>query len=733
MRWQENTLKIAIAMFFMSFLGTLILFKIKNQREDQLLNFNSIWEDHLEKLTFLAHDVTDLLDFTHRHAQKSKPSPTEQQLFKSAQDDFFRKQSVAQNHLQQLALSSKLEELPIYLEKFNDFCVTSQRWCTSIEHYLSISPSNESTTFILLQDEFQDSIEKLTTMEHEIALLLRRRGNDHQVQIGFYNKILYSLYLITFLLFLITIILVQKLFRSVRHQQISEAKLSDELALEKLRLQAIFKEVVDPIVTINAKGIILSINQACCDVFQYKEDELLGVNISILTSPEHKDLHDSYLQHHIRTGEKRIIGQLREVKAQKKNGELVDVELSISRVDFSDDLIFMGILRDISSRKENIKLTAELSWERMRLQAIIKNVVDPIITINAKGIIQSTNQAVKNIFGYEDEELMNRNIKILTSPEHRDLHDQYIQHHLQTGERRIIGMVRQVQACHKDGHLIDVELSISRISIGDDILFVGILRDISDRQKLEEKTREAIQAAEDNAKAKNDFLTNMTHEIKTPLNGIYGASDILSSTDLDPEQAQCNRIIQNSIKALKNVVEDILDLSKLQAGKMSLSPHPFQLQQTLQFTIDVVTPQAEKKGLELILETKSDPAWIVKGDEKRLQQVILNLLSNAIKFTNQGHVKITMNTTNIQENNLAISIDIEDTGIGISPKDQKMIFDQFSQADSSKTRDYEGTGLGLTISKKITELMQGHIELKSEEGKGSTFSLDFCLPIIGKC
>ena len=388
---------------------------------------------------------------------------------------------------------------------------------------------------------------------------------------------------------------------------------------------------------------------------------------------------------------------------------------------------------------KRIQVEEALRESEEKFRVIFHESLDVIMVVDGEsGRILNVNQAACHVLGYESESLVGKHFSILFPPESEsskeDLPEKF----------RIHGTVFESQEflC-ADGSICPMDLTVTLIPWGKRRAVLATFRDVTERKRAEEALQEAKEAAEAANRAKSEFLANMSHEIRTPIHGIMGMTELLldpaTGNELTQEQHEYLRISKSSAESLLVIISNILDISKIEAQQLELEELDFDLLTTINQVLGMVAPRARKKGLELVYHISPQVPVALVGDAGRLRQVLVNLVNNAVKFTEQGEVAIQVEVEADREEETELYFVIRDTGIGIAEDRQRVIFEAFHQADSSTTRKYGGTGLGLTISQRLVGLMGGRIWVESRLGEGSAFHFTIQLkkqprarPVVGK-
>ncbi|MGO9454591.1 MAG: PAS domain S-box protein [Candidatus Binataceae bacterium] len=370
------------------------------------------------------------------------------------------------------------------------------------------------------------------------------------------------------------------------------------------------------------------------------------------------------------------------------------------------------VLRDITARHD-------ARIERALFALVANFVPDAVMSLTPRGMVTSWNPGAERLFGYKSEEIIGKSIEIIVPP---DL----------LGELRWLGETVaggksiedfETRRVRKDGSIVEVVLAASGIRPVAARLegFAVIVRDNTERKRLQKEMQRARDLAIEAAQTRAEFLANMSHEIRTPLNAIIGMAELLQLTDLNKEQRERADIIESSGRLLMTIVNDVLDFSKLSAGRVVLEKISFDLHDLVKATVDPFAEVASAKGIDLVLHLDGKLPQRVNGDPNRLRQILNNLISNAIKFTSHGEVVVSVDLSEQTGAEYTVRFQVADTGIGIASEVQKQLFEPFVQAESSTSRRFGGTGLGLVISSQLARQMGGDIGLQSEPGRGSTF------------
>ncbi len=503
-------------------------------------------------------------------------------------------------------------------------------------------------------------------------------------------------------------------FRGVS-RDITERKKSDE-ALRKL-FRAIEASPVSVVIT-DSLGSIEYINQKFTGVTGYTLEEVIGQNPNILKSGEqtndfYKELWGTITQGQQWQGE---------ICNKKKDGLFFWERVSISPIFDRDGSIthFVGVGEDVTEQR-NTRESLELT------QFSVDWAADPIFWVLADGRIAYGNTQACRALGYTPEELSCLKLSDFDmSPEFRDEGFQWSVNEVRQRESKTFeGVFRK-----KTGESFPVELTMTQRVFGKKEYLFASAKDITYRKKAEKELQDALTRAEGATRAKSLFLASMSHDIRTPMNGVLGMLELLSLSTLDQKQKRTVNTITDSAQALLQILNDILDFSKIEADKLQLLHEDINLTDLVESVVGLMVNNAHEKGLQVHLFISPLLSSKLSCDGTRIRQILFNLLSNAIKFTSEGFVSLEVYVGTTARGRQSISVEIVDSGIGISEANQKRLFAPFTQAEQSTTRRFGGTGLGLAICRRLINLMEGEISIKSEAGQGTTVTVSLELAVV---
>ncbi|CAK0741485.1 two-component system, sensor histidine kinase and response regulator [Gammaproteobacteria bacterium] len=502
-------------------------------------------------------------------------------------------------------------------------------------------------------------------------------------------------------------------FRDISQRQQAEAELA---ALEEYS-RLILSSVREGIIYMDTDGQITFANPAALALLSYTSEELIH-------QPMHAKLHHTYLDGSefpieqcpmLQTTQD---GQPRTVDSEvlwDKNGQSIPVEYITTPVYGEEKIIgVVMVFRDITERK---RAEAAIRDAHEQQQAIFESATIGISFIKDR-IFQKCNRKCCELFGYDQNELIGRTTRCLYPDEQSNREVDLAYAELNNG-----GIYQRIQQIlRKDGSTFWCHMSGSAIAVGDPSRgSVWTFSDVTKEREAVESLRQAKEIAESATKMKSDFLANMSHEIRTPMNAIIGLSHLLLKTELTPRQQGYLKKIQGSSQHLLGILNDILDLSKIEAGKLTIDKTEFKLEKVLENVASLLIEKSSAKGLELLFNIDPAVPEYLIGDPLRLGQILINYTSNAVKFTEQGEIDLRVRIIEETDQEVLIHFSVRDTGIGLTEEQKSQLFQNFSQVDQSATRRFSGTGLGLAISRKLAELMDGEVGVDSVHGQGSTF------------
>lgn len=499
-------------------------------------------------------------------------------------------------------------------------------------------------------------------------------------------------------------------------KDVTQLKVQREAKLLEARFRDLLESTPDAIVMVNVTGRIVLVNSQAERVFGYERAELLGQAVEVLLPHRYRGAHLGHRSGFFGAPRTRTMGAGLELYGLRKGGTEFPVEISLSPIHTEEGEMVMSAIRDITDRKR----------ADQKFKDLLEAAPDAMVIVDRDGSIVLVNSQAVKLFGWSRTELLGQKIELLVPERFNARHPEHRHRFFVEPRTRSMGAGLDLYGLRKDGSEFPVEISLSPLQTEEGLFVSSAIRDVTERKRIERVLRDKNLELENAALVKDRFLASMSHELRTPLNAIIGFTGTLLMKlpgPLNPEQDKQLRIVQTGARHLLSLINDLLDVAKLSANKVSLNIEALDCRSIVAEVAATLEQEAGRKGLAFSVRAPAQ-AVTLHTDRRAFSQILINLVGNAIKFTPEGSVEVVLEET-LSPQGRTVQVRVRDTGPGIAPQEQSRLFEAFSRVETADRRHHEGTGLGLHLSRKLAEALGGSVGFESTEGQGSTFTVEF--------